>query len=319
MILSQRLTSATGDPVALLLERLEGVRRSRGGYIARCPAHEDRNASLSIGVGDDGRALVRCFAGCATADVCAAVGLNLAELFAKRGDRPSRAAVRKPIAKPRIDDRPKRTPAELQTIDAQCRADLTDNRLATLSARLRVSRRSLQAFGVGWIAGAYAFAMRDADGTIIGIRTRHNDGKKRCLTGSRLGLILPTSDAPYGGDVIYNDMLLIAEGESDAAAALDLGYRAVGRPGCVNCESTVVEYVCRARPARVVILADADDPGQRGGHALARSIARAGNRVRVLTLPDEAKDLREWKARGGTTHDLAGLIDAPPTRSEVSL
>jgi len=70
--------------VDTLLSRLDGVRRSGGGHVARCPAHEDRTASLSIAEGDAGRVLVHCFAGCATSDVLAAVGMELADLFPER-------------------------------------------------------------------------------------------------------------------------------------------------------------------------------------------------------------------------------------------
>jgi len=50
---------------------------------ARCPAHDDRRASLSVGVrtqGDPG-AVVRCQAGCETEDVMAALELPMAALF----------------------------------------------------------------------------------------------------------------------------------------------------------------------------------------------------------------------------------------------
>jgi len=47
-----------------VLNRLEGVRRAAGGYVARCPAHDDREPSLSLGEGTDGRLLLFCFAGC---------------------------------------------------------------------------------------------------------------------------------------------------------------------------------------------------------------------------------------------------------------
>ena len=75
--------SASG-PVDLLLSRLEGVRASGRGWIARCPAHADRSASLSLAEGRDGRALVKCFAGCEVLDVLRAVGLELADLFPQR-------------------------------------------------------------------------------------------------------------------------------------------------------------------------------------------------------------------------------------------
>lgn len=70
-----------------LLARLEGVRQSGPGrWMARCPAHEDRSPSLSVRELEDGRVLVHCFSGCAAADVVAAVGLSLADLFADRLD-----------------------------------------------------------------------------------------------------------------------------------------------------------------------------------------------------------------------------------------
>jgi hypothetical protein len=71
-------------PLDAFLARLDRVRKSGNGWTARCPAHDDRTASLSIADGDDGRVLVHCFAGCAVADIVAAVGLTLADLFPER-------------------------------------------------------------------------------------------------------------------------------------------------------------------------------------------------------------------------------------------
>jgi 5S rRNA maturation endonuclease (ribonuclease M5) len=48
--------------------RALGARRSGSGWVARCPAHEDRNPSLSIR-DDAGKLLVHCHAGCAQRDV----------------------------------------------------------------------------------------------------------------------------------------------------------------------------------------------------------------------------------------------------------
>jgi hypothetical protein len=52
-----------------------------GRWLARCPAHDDRNPSLSIGTGQDGRVLLRCWPGCRTHDILAALGLKLKDLF----------------------------------------------------------------------------------------------------------------------------------------------------------------------------------------------------------------------------------------------
>lgn len=68
-----------------ILSRLDGVRQTGGGrWIARCPAHEDRHASLSIRELDDGRVLVHDFAGCSVQAVVEAVGLTMSALFPER-------------------------------------------------------------------------------------------------------------------------------------------------------------------------------------------------------------------------------------------
>ena len=64
-----------------MLSRLQGVKGSGSQYTAKCPAHDDRHASLSIGAGDDGRILMKCHAGCSTQSVLAAMGLTERDLF----------------------------------------------------------------------------------------------------------------------------------------------------------------------------------------------------------------------------------------------
>ena len=68
--------------IAALIERLQGVRSTGPDrWLARCPAHEDKSPSLAIRQTDDGRCLLHCFAGCETADIVAAIGLELSDLF----------------------------------------------------------------------------------------------------------------------------------------------------------------------------------------------------------------------------------------------
>lgn len=64
-----------------LIDHLQGVRRNGSGYSAKCPSHEDKNPSLSISEGNDGRILLKCQAGCSTEAVCGALGIKLADLF----------------------------------------------------------------------------------------------------------------------------------------------------------------------------------------------------------------------------------------------
>jgi hypothetical protein len=69
------------------LSRFTKVRGGNGKWSACCPAHEDRDPSLSIGIHPDGRILINCHAGCPPDEVLAAVGLTLSDLFPDRGIR----------------------------------------------------------------------------------------------------------------------------------------------------------------------------------------------------------------------------------------
>ena len=71
-------------PADNLTARLDGVKSTGPDrWISHCPAHDDRNPSLTIRQAEDGRLLIHCFAGCGAADVLAAVGLSFADLFPK--------------------------------------------------------------------------------------------------------------------------------------------------------------------------------------------------------------------------------------------
>jgi hypothetical protein len=75
----------TGQQIA---ERLH-ARRNGSGWIAKCPAHEDRVASLSISESkSDGRVLLHCHAGCMKESVLAAAGLEMRDLFPDASSAP---------------------------------------------------------------------------------------------------------------------------------------------------------------------------------------------------------------------------------------
>ncbi len=76
-------------PLENLLSKLRDARKAGDRWSARCPAHDDQRASLSIGQGDDGTVLLRCHAGCKTPAILGAVGLKLADLFPPKPGRPS--------------------------------------------------------------------------------------------------------------------------------------------------------------------------------------------------------------------------------------
>jgi len=67
--------------VGNVLSKLVGVKRTGNQWMARCPAHEDDHASLSVAEGEDGKVLLRCHACCGTEAIVSALGLTLSDLF----------------------------------------------------------------------------------------------------------------------------------------------------------------------------------------------------------------------------------------------
>jgi hypothetical protein len=56
----------------------------RGTWIACCPAHEDKNPSMTVRELPDGMVLVHCFAGCSTESIIGACGLQFDDLFPEK-------------------------------------------------------------------------------------------------------------------------------------------------------------------------------------------------------------------------------------------
>lgn len=82
------------ESVSRLLAKLDGVRPAGHQWMALCPAHEDRRASLTVRTGPDGRALVYCHAGCTIDAIIDRLGLEYGDLFdtpRSKGYEPERA------------------------------------------------------------------------------------------------------------------------------------------------------------------------------------------------------------------------------------
>lgn len=72
-------------PIDLVISRLEGFNKQ--GRTALCPAHGDKQQSLSVKEGNDGRVLLKCFAGCETRQIVQAMGLQMKDLFLEDPNR----------------------------------------------------------------------------------------------------------------------------------------------------------------------------------------------------------------------------------------
>lgn len=73
--------------------RLKGVKKTSNGFEARCPAHDDHRASLSIREGRDGKIILKCHAECAPEAVCSAIGIEMKDLFPARNGHVAKSRI----------------------------------------------------------------------------------------------------------------------------------------------------------------------------------------------------------------------------------
>src|SRR5215203_2256517 len=101
-------------PMDLVLERAGDARKAGEGWLVSCPLpghgkdRGDRDPSVSVTEGDDGRALVNCLAGCETERIVPAWGLTMANLFEEAGRgvaylSGNGATAQRPLDKPLTD------------------------------------------------------------------------------------------------------------------------------------------------------------------------------------------------------------------------
>ena len=200
------------------------------------------------------------------------------------------------------------TGIDFDQIAAQC-VDATNlSALRRLAENLGLSENSLIRLGVGWSRKhcAWTFPMRDTSRTVVGIRLRFLSGNKLSIKGGKEGLFIPSGLAD-------TETLLVCEGATDAAAVVEIGFTAIGRPSCRGGRQLILEYVKQHKPAQVAIVADGDTVGQCGAESLAASLL-AYVAVRIITPPDGINDARQWKQQGATQDDVQAVIEAAPPK-----
>ena len=213
--------ASPSQPVRLLLERLERVETRNGSYRALCPAHDDRKPSLSEG--EDGRALIKCFAGCAPEKITSSLGLEMSDLFERRNGGPARR--RRPSASPKP---PAAGQPSTCTLEAYAEAK-------------GLPVEFLKRLGLDGITYSRSPAVRipyfDQAGEETAVRIRlalkkhpERDDRFRWRKGSRPTLYglwrLPRiRDAGY---------VVLVEGESDCHTLWHHGIEALGTPGAAN-------------------------------------------------------------------------------------
>jgi len=229
---------------------------------------------------------------------------------------------------PSSKDVPRLTIPAVKALMKQHRSAINPMRLKRLSESLGVSERALKAFGIGWdtTTGCWSFPMYDGEIRPIGLRLRRDDGRKLCVPGSRNGLFIPENYAPVAiPDGVFADgstapwLLVMPEGPTDAAAAFDIGFNAIGRPNNCGGADLIRKLLSTGCKQEVIVVADHDEtkwrdvidmkthitsqeaywPGIEGALSLCEQILPACGTLQFALPPDDAKDLRKWVQTNG--------------------
>lgn len=263
------------------LSRLNGVRKTGSGWVARCPCrNDDDNPSLSIGQGDDGRVLVTCHRGisCNVEEICSAMGLHLSDLMPKKdADKPRALQVDKPRQttdyQPSIPTQPRPKQEFVESYD------YVDENGVLLFQKLRY----IDEFGKKTF------------------RQRKPDGKG--------GWEYSLGDVPK---VLYNLPAVIkakqenfpiwlVEGEKDANTLIELGLVATTMPGGAG--KWLEIHTEALAGALVEIIADNDEVGKQHAVKVCDELLAAGSDAQVWICPS-AKDISDHISNGGEIEEL---------------
>lgn len=269
-------------------------RRSGMGWTSLCPVHEDRHPSLSVREGDDGRALVRCHAGCEFRAIIAALGLKPGDL--KRDDHQARQ---------------RRTMAGVDPLPSQAQLALWRRRLlgdedvlGRLNQRRGWTLDALESLGLGLDGERLTIPVCDRDGRLVNVLhyafAGGRDGRAKML--ALRGRPRDLFPAP---ETICVDELWVVEGEPDAITARTLGLAAVAVPGANGWRD---EWAGRFATRRVVVCGDCDRPGRRLAQRIAGSLSGLATEVRILDLDpsrDDGHDIGEFAQDAHNAEDRA--------------
>ncbi|EMI55834.1 primase-helicase zinc-binding domain-containing protein [Rhodopirellula sallentina] len=183
-----------------------------------------------------------------------------------------------------------------------------------LESKLGLPAAELMRLRVGWSSQdkATTWPMVDHHGNVVGVRLRcMKTGKKWSVVGGSAGVFCP-AELSTG-----MDRLFIAEGPTDCAALLSIGFDCIGRPSCNGAVAITTNLVKRLHPSEVVIVADddANGAGKRGAESLAVALVTVCARVRIIFPPAGINDARDWVRNGATADEVLAVVHAARVRS----
>lgn len=279
--------AANMPPDDFLGQYFRGIRNTGPDqWVALCPAHGDKNPSLSITRGED-RYLFYCHAGCAYEEIVEKAGARQSEFFFNS------------------DGINQQSSAGTGAIDSFAAMRGHDPEVySRLRCKLEYVRNVAEIH----------FPMLDDHGRHTGWRRRRADGVpfgggRKCMTckGGRNGLLYDPFSVRDAG------IFLIVEGEMDAAAAMSADYElaVVGTPGATPGKQCL-EYLSKiAASSKVYLAPDPDQAGDKWCNKIGEVLLDAN--CEVYVVQPSGTDLDE-RLKGG--EKLSELISGALSRDE---
>lgn len=263
-----------------VLVRLPDHKKMRGYYKARCPAHDDRNPSLSVWETPGGRVCLKCHATCSEESVWDRLGF------------PRTAWAASLTGPPALPPSRRETPNEI----------------------FETPEAAAEAYGLGPPDHAWPYV--DKDGSEVAHVLRWNATRNR---EKRILPISPAAwgwskAGPQGNRPLLNlpailgapeEPVYVVEGEKCCDTLATLGLLATTSLGG-SAASGKTDWTPLANRS-VFILPDNDDPGMKYADAVANRLSRLGASVRVICL--------DGLPPGG---DVADLLSPRPTDQECT-
>lgn len=276
-------------------QNLQQGKHTNRHWMLLCPFHDDNKPSMTVDKDGEYAGHYKCWA-------CDARGSE--KTFARKmGLRP--VTPNRPTKRRRTNSKPKLTAKQLAGHHVKCMLYKDKTVFGRSADKLGINCEILRRLHVGFDGRAYSFPMFGADNELTGIRLRTLDGKKYSYRGGENGLFVPLWSFRSQYPVI------ITEGESDCAAALQMGFQAIGIPGKSQCKGMLAGWLKNQGFDSAVIVADNDNPGEQGAKDLAKFLAfNHAIATRIINPPNQYKDFRQWFNSGARFHEVASRINA---------
>ena len=278
------------DKLDVFLERLEKVRRNGAGYIARCPAHEDDEPSLSVAQGERW-IIFHCFAGCDRDDIRLKLGIEWSDLVLD--DLPP--SERKPR---RRDWRA----IELESFACAVRLQHEPKVLERLRFGRGWAAKALEKLTVGWDGSRLTLPVRTADLKLHDVLRYDpfSTGGRKVLAGKSKSR-LPWPSPEYAEKI---DTLFLVEGEGTAISMTSVGLTAIALPGSVSKPTTSIQrpgswqgagwhrkWADRfTRFRKIILLPDCDEQGRALMRAASYDLTKSGVTNYVIDIGRKTTD-----------------------------